>query len=344
MIFAAEKKTEVLTSLLILGLGLMNCTPTNYHIDRSKLPQIESAAFYGPDNAWLVTWEGRLLRTSDGGATWETIQDVDGLEAIAFIDQWRGWASTVNRQVLRTTDGGVTWVSIAKLGDDKYGPGLGHIKFIDEKHGWIVQPLLFWLTEDGGITWQQYASPGAHPKSVFDCFFIDPQVGWLSGAGGALYRTQDGGKTWQEQNVLSDDKDLVAVSFVDDVTGWVAATPNDGIYRTQDGGKTWSFLPDPGKVFYLRSIQFTSRSEGWAGGTDTESSEPSKQKPLVLHTTNGGQHWERVRVAEDEPFVHHVHFTDSEHGWLLSRDNVYRTDDGGKNWRVILALPPVVKN
>jgi hypothetical protein len=52
-----------------------------------------------------------VLRTSDGGATWQKTDlghiSGAGLDALAFDDATHGWA--VGDMVLRTTDGGATW-------------------------------------------------------------------------------------------------------------------------------------------------------------------------------------------------------------------------------------------
>ena len=161
----------------------------------------------------------------------------------------------------------------------------------------------------------------------------------MSGTGGAFYRTQDGGITWEGDTTGLEDKDLGKANFLNSLVGWIAASPNDGIYHTEDGGKTWSLLEDPGRLFQLNSVQFTSRTEGWAAGNEGETGQ-HKRKPIVLHTTDGGKNWDRVKVAEDEPFVQELYFTNSTNGWLLSRDNVYRTADGGKTWGIVLRLPP----
>jgi len=330
-------------SMALLTLSIMGCEREG--VDRNYMPQIEGKAFYGAKRAWLINWQGDLLRTEDAGDSWETIPAgiVGGFDQITFIDERIGWATTIDGRVVRTTDAGRTWVSISALGDTTWGPGLGQIGFVDEKHGWIVHPLFFWRTEDGGTTWEQSPSPYGPKGSVAYCLFINPKVGWLSGSGGSIYSTQDGGKTWQEQTVVQQDRGLSEVTFVNSLVGWVAASPNDGIYHTEDWGKTWLVLRDPGKIFYLHSVQFTSRTDGWAAGNEGEVSKPSNRKPIVLHTTDGGENWERVKVAQDEPFIHYVHFTDKATGWLLSRDNIYRTDDSGNTWHIVLRLPPVGK-
>jgi photosystem II stability/assembly factor-like uncharacterized protein len=320
-----------------LTMILMGCIASD-KVDPGYVPQVQSAAYYGAGNAWLITLGGDLLKTHDGGGNWETLQgnSFGRFNSVSFIDERNGWINTKDGQVLRTTDGGRNWTSIAKLGDSNYG--VGRITFIDEKHGWMVNTLRFSRTEDGGITWQHYQSPKGPGKSVFHCYFINPKVGWLSGTGGAFYRTEDGGNTWEEKTVVNGDKDLSEVSFVDSLVGWVAARPHQGIYRTDDGGKNWVLLQGINNALDLVSVHFINESVGWVVGADIEKEGPDR-KPIVLQTMDGGKTWERVRVGEDELLLHSVYFVDVTHGWILARDNVYHTSDGGKNWHVVLRLP-----
>ena len=62
---------------------------------------------------------------------------------------------------------------------------------------------------------------------------------------------------------------------------------------------------------------------------------------IVLHTLDGGKTWQTVDIGKVEPFFHRVYFADTQHGWLFSRDNTYRTDNGGKSWSPVLKLPPI---
>jgi len=62
---------------------------------------------YGPDGDWDL---GVVLRTVDGGVTWQTslLTDVD-LETVTFGDALRGWVGGGQGLIMRTKDGGSTW-------------------------------------------------------------------------------------------------------------------------------------------------------------------------------------------------------------------------------------------
>ncbi|HEV8427329.1 MAG TPA: YCF48-related protein [Pyrinomonadaceae bacterium] len=50
--------------------------------------------------------------------------------------------------------------------------------------------------------------------------------------------------------------------------------------------------------------------------------------------------WERVQLGPNEPFLTEVRFADKEHGWIVGRDILFRTEDGGNTWKRVLSLPP----
>lgn len=61
---------------------------------------------------WGVGFHGSIIRTEDGGATWEVSQPTTGegvqLEGVAFADADHGWAVGLGGLILRTTTGGAS--------------------------------------------------------------------------------------------------------------------------------------------------------------------------------------------------------------------------------------------
>lgn len=52
---------------------------------------------------------------------------------------------------------------------------------------------------------------------------------------------------------------------------------------------------------------------------------------MLLHTTD---------VGPNEPFLTDVRFADKEHGWVVGRDTLFRTEDSGKTCKGVMSLPP----
>lgn len=124
--------------------------------------------FVGPSHGWVpgilhLNNLPIILRTVDGGESWEVHRTPRGLWALSFVDSVHGWATTSTFTVLRTTDGGISWESLFTAQADI---GTDAISFVDSTHGWIFGNEFY----QGGIS-------------------------------GVIYRTTDGGRTWAREAV-----------------------------------------------------------------------------------------------------------------------------------------------
>lgn len=105
---------------------------------------------------------GVILRTTDGGVTWEqkhkSARFGEWIWKMSWPSRNVGYASLQRNSdspiyILKTTDGGETWVD-KRFSDGYYFvQGIG---FVNEKQGWIggnsTEPV--YTTSDGGETWQ----------------------------------------------------------------------------------------------------------------------------------------------------------------------------------------------
>ncbi len=103
-----------------------------------------------------------VLRTIDGGASWEAVSTPRGLTDISFVDSLHGWGSSYTSSsifnVVKTTDGGNTWQIIYTSTDALYFEA---ISFVDTLSGWVFGSTfyqggsreLIMRTSDGGNTW-----------------------------------------------------------------------------------------------------------------------------------------------------------------------------------------------
>lgn len=314
-------------------------------------PRIMSVSFAGPRNAWLVSDIGDLWRTEDRGSSWEKVagKTVGGrFFSISFIDARRGWAVGERGVVWRTVDGGHTWAGVAKLSvpgrDDWVFMGSPQMRFVDERHGWIIETLSVWRTEDGGLSWKFVLSPldpriDGQPVSGA---FKDSTSAVIGGTNGELYTTGDGGQTWQVKTIPGAG-DFSYISFSDESRGWLIGAARRGtvLLRTEDGGESWRPLinsSDLGVAIY--GLNFIGAEEGWAVGRALSDYTDKRlaRRGLVLYTSDGGKTWQQAYVGTDEAFFDQVHFLNRQEGWLFSRDKVFRTDDGGKSWAAVLNI------
>jgi len=122
-----------------------------------------------------------------------------------------------------------------------------------------------------------------------DIYFVNPDLGWMVGAKGYIYKTTDGGNNWTEQASGVTDN-LAKVFFVNENTGW-AGTLAGSVLKTTDGGTTWikySFANvAPNIVFSLLDvIYFTDENNGYVTA--------GKLKNIyLLKTSDGGVTWNK---------------------------------------------------
>jgi len=91
-------------------------------------------------------------------------------------------------------------------------------------------------------------------------------------------------------------------------------------------GSSWNWLTGNN----LRSVKFLKgTNEGWTVG----------QRGLILHTTDGGDHWE-VQNSNTDQDLWGIFFLDQNNGWVTGGyKTCLRTRDGGRNWQVVHTEP-----
>jgi photosystem II stability/assembly factor-like uncharacterized protein len=342
-----ERKVALMAIIAIAALTSCRRTFDSEGFQNHK-EYVQASSFVSSDLLWCIVNDGTLISTKDGGAKWDKppLGAVGNFIQLSFISSKTGWAVDQKNQIWKTSDGGRDWQNIAKLKSPLYSVfSVIQILFYDDIHGWIVEaPASVWRTTDGGINWKEQSIKGGPYK----LFFISSQKGWLITEEGILYFTKDGGEAWESIFTDPNQSNLHSIFFVNERTGWLSGWPQSGLHRTDDGGYTWNLqLPQvPEKNLAIHSIYFINEQEGWVVGQKWEKSNSlggplsfEDKKGVLFHTTNGGKTWRPVQINNDEPFYNKVHFTDSLRGWLTSGKAIYRTDDGGKNWKNVFSSP-----
>ena len=104
--------------LVIICLWMMNINTSKAQLDykwQNPLPQgngLRSVVFTDENTGIAVGYYGTILRTADGGVSWD-IQSSGTtvlLWAVSFGDANTGVAVGVAGTILRTIDGGLSWI------------------------------------------------------------------------------------------------------------------------------------------------------------------------------------------------------------------------------------------
>lgn len=181
-----------------------------------------------------------------------------------------------------------------------------------------------------GWTQVQRASTG----DLVSVFFTSAERGFVGGDAGFLAATDDGGKSWSRQ-ALDTKENINEIYFRNDDNGYVLA--GSRIYLSRDGGETWreSKLINAGELKGLTpdflSVRFTGKRKGWIVGSVSNRRDEVVDS-LVLHTTDGGETWQRVKVPAKVE-LYHLDFTSDERGWLVGdKGTILYTEDEGVTW------------
>jgi len=334
-----------LMSLILVVL--LGCSPLRPgHSETSaRIAPVRSVAFWGRDNAWLVTGMGQLLVTRNGGTTWATVTEpvVRRFQRLAFVDELTGWAVNDRGEVWRSTDSGSHWAKISKVpySREPHGLGVQKLGFVSAVEGWASDSLSMWRTYDGGVTWMRYfVAPRERLELLRDGRLISAGTGWIIDQKGRVYSTADGGRTWlplQKATQIN----AYSLFFLDDKNCWALGAPGPdpdrtSLYNSDDGGRTWQVQYDFGEDEGITSCYFLDTREGWIVGSRRGL---PKTHGMARHTTDGGTTWEYLSPKDESHWYKQVYFHDRDSGWLLAPNKLYRTTDRGATWRCVLTVP-----
>lgn len=252
------------------------------------------------------------------------------------------------------------WKSLHEVLDENgMGTMLQDVHFTDAQNGFVVgQGGLILVTSDGGATWTKMdvdmSPPGARQRpgggggppggfgrggspALYNIYFVDANVGFITGGRGTILKTEDGGKTWARKMARSAAAqgqnerprplraNLMGAQMLNAEVGFIAGSENT-ILKTTDGGETWVGSSQRARVGETRNnlenIWFVSPTHGWIVGSFG----------TLLHTTDGGETWEKRNAGFDNNLFG-IHFLDANTGWLCGQEGlVLHTADGGKTW------------
>jgi photosystem II stability/assembly factor-like uncharacterized protein len=232
------------------------------------------------------------------------------LRGISAVSSRVAWASGSGSTVLRTTDGGATWQKLTVTSDaldfrdvDAIDSETAYVLSIG-----TGQASRIYKTIDGGKTWTlQFKNE--NPKAFFDAMsFWDSEHGIVFGDSidGSLdiLTTENGGRLWSRLSTstlpaaLPNEGAFAASGTNVAVFGknyaWIGtgAAAKARVLRTSDRGRTWQTAETPlaaGPSTGIFSIAFRDAKNGViVGGDYTKESEAVKN---LAFTTDGGATW-----------------------------------------------------
>jgi len=287
------------------------------------------ARFFDRLHGVAVGEYGNIVRTVDGGATWQTIQPQGSgqrLWDVEYADANTVFLAGDNGAISRSTNAGATWAAI-----QSGAAGVTHgFDAIDARHAWSGQDAgEIAYTTNGGRQWIRASVQGFDVLGqIMAVAFADSSTGWaggndafFGGSRGVLSRSSDGGKTWAEQLEFSDFT-FNGLETINSLTAFAVGgfdfTGGGLVLRTTNGGTFWEDVTPASEGF--RDVFFIDASTGWIVGSS------------IYKTTDGGSSWTK-QYGDSSSELDAISFFDPLNGWATGFNNlVLHTTDGGQTW------------
>ncbi|MGH7594003.1 MAG: WD40/YVTN/BNR-like repeat-containing protein, partial [Gemmatimonadales bacterium] len=241
-----------------------------------------------------------------------------------------------------------------------------------------------WKTTGAGTTWfpvfdavKEASSVGAIEVAPSDPNIIYVGMGDLVTGGGinegnGVYKSFDAGKTWQHlglddtrqiPSILVDphNPDLVLIAAQGNIH---RPGPTRGVFRSTDGGKHWSrtlFINDtigvqkiawaydhPNVILATTVRHYTAPGGGRGGFGGGAAAGPTGT--LVYKSTDEGLTWTELKGGglpgnlSGRTSVAVAMNTNAQRMFLIGNSGLYRSDDGGTNWRQMDAGDTRIRN
>lgn len=275
------------------------------------------AASVREDGSLLAcAYDGRVWKSSDGGATWRnrgyfrgTLYDIRACGPNTVL------AVGLRGSIIRSGDGGETWTRVRR---DSLGPDLLGVHCGDGQRAIAVGANgLVLRSRDQGVTWDSLPRPSG--DMLTRVAFADSARGLATTGSGGVLSTRDGGLTWKTIG-------LDSLTFFRGIA-WrgsdVTLTGSDGVvWKSRDDGATWATSDSPTPLFVAASAHVGASGEVAVGNDG-----------LILRSRDGGAHWETRRLGASGDVLGLS---------IIARDNwlaygyqgmLLKTEDAGRTWK-----------
>lgn len=260
--------------------------------------------------AWASGADGTILRTLDGGATWQR-RPVPGAETLDFrdidaFDERVAYALSIGpgdaSRIYKTLDGGASWQPPFVNTDPK--AFLDAMAFWSPERGVAISDAVdgahvILQTSDGGRAWTRLSSSALPPALPGEGAFA---------ASGTNVATWGRDHVWIATNAPGADPGAApapaaaSVAASANAAGSPAGASLAGtsrVLRSSDGGRTWAVSTTPlpaGPSAGIFSIAFRDARHGVIVGGDYKKEGEAVDNVAV--TTDGGATWTLVRGAQ----------------------------------------------
>lgn len=269
---------------------------------------LRAVHFLTPYTGWAVgrldapngVSAGVMLKTADGGLTWEEVglNVLPGLHAVKFTDDKHGFvcgdgSDAFPSGMFQTADGGRTWRPVS-------GPRSPGWRSADFDTAGTAAVAGVW-SRVGAVRGGSYADADLDPLGGRGVHAVKAgPYRWFAAGDGGLVLASDDGRRWGAVNLgvppaVAGACDFRAVAASGSHV-WVAGRPGTVVFHSPDNGKTWETQKTNLTVPVL-GLHFHDAKTGWAVG----------ELGTIARTTDGGKTWTVGRTGGGRAAVLFLH-------------------------------------
>ncbi|MEP7109170.1 MAG: YCF48-related protein [Ferruginibacter sp.] len=287
----------------------------------------------GTDTVFAFKETNSLLKSTDGGNTWDSAGLNETVSSMHFVNSTDGYLGGEDGSMFATHDGGktFTWIGFDGL---RYGNDIYSVYFLSRDTGFAVGLLgRIIKTINGGINWSAYSTFTYLPVTAAS--FGTSTTGYAANWNN-LFKTIDKGQTWDTLGLTvgteyPSQSRFSHAHFSSADTGFVISSYPLHIHHTVNGGLSWQTTnPLSYNADYASDLQFID------GKIAFMSLYPGLYySSNILQTRDGGLTWAPVTSSVEQANLKHIFYVNKDTGYAINYYQILKTVDGSKSWNVI---------
>ncbi|MBS1515474.1 MAG: T9SS type A sorting domain-containing protein [Bacteroidetes bacterium] len=262
---------------------------------------------------WVVG--NKILKTTDGGSSWNIQLSPLTLNAISMINTQYGFVCGEQGSILLTLNGGTNWLEVNSSG---ISANFKDMCFLNGTTGFAVSDSgRIFKTTDGAVTW---TTQKPEVNNYTGISFINSNTGFIFTKSSLhILKTTNCGVNWSFIPTPFNGSNKGC--FINEMTGYAAGSL---VWKTTDGGANWSISASAGiggynKVFFKNELTgFALANNGY-----------------FVITTDGGSYWATADISANSDSMMSISFSGST-GFLCSHQGaIYKTTAPPFSWRTL---------
>lgn len=293
----------------------------------------QSVWFANQDTGFVSTrqssWtNGRIVRTTDGGVTWTTVQTYSqGITALWGTNSQTVYAVAVDGTIFKTTNCGQTWSQNVGVAP-QYMYSMSFLNsttgFVAGSEGGIAR------TTNAGATWIPLTSPQVD-WAYFQIKIVSAGEIYLVGDPSFLYKSSDLGNSWQTLNIIpvTGPSDTFVWYSMDKAGSTMVISGDFGVVaKSTNNGITWS----SNQISYTTQILFDMAMVPNTNNLLAVGRQYSMGTRQVFFSSNYGGNWSTRNLGINMD-ASSISMVNSQIGYISGTNcQVLKTTDGGVNW------------